>query len=114
MPSIKSYIPGLARIVGLTPDALYERQRSLVRAGHLEHEGQGPGRGVQATADSVALLLTSVLATDRLNAAQTRVEGLISARPAAGRCPYTNARSLLTAISNLLETTSKADFVDRI
>src|ERR1700730_12936218 len=65
--SLKAYMPPLARLLGVTPAMLYERQRSLVRAGLLDAgSGWGPGSGVRTTARSVALLLISVRASDSL------------------------------------------------
>jgi hypothetical protein len=59
--SLKGLIPKLAEEVEMTPAALYERQRALVRAGLLQGEaGRGPGSGVRATPKSVALLLISL------------------------------------------------------
>ena len=63
--SLKGLIPRLAHELGMTPDALYERQRALVRAGLLKGvEGKGPGSGVRATPYATALLLIAVLAAD--------------------------------------------------
>ena len=67
MASLKGYIPGLARILGTTPDALYERQRALVRAGLLDQgAGRGPGRGVRAPEAAVAFRVIATLAPVRL------------------------------------------------
>jgi hypothetical protein len=66
--SLKALIPPLAKLWGLNPNALYERQRALIRAGLLEaRPGRGPGSGVEASPESVAMLLISVLATDSLS-----------------------------------------------
>lgn len=68
MNSLKSIIPLLSDILGLSEHALYERQRALVRAGLLKAtEGRGPGSGVKATPEAVAMLIISVLATDNLS-----------------------------------------------
>jgi hypothetical protein len=107
--SLKGYIPALGRLLGLSPAALYERQRALVRDGLMAPEGgRGPGSGVRATAPSVALLLLSVLATDRLSELD-RVGPLAAARPSAGeRCPYTGTTSFLDAVASVLVATGKA------
>jgi hypothetical protein len=61
-PSLKSIVPELARIFGETPDALYERQRSLDREGLLKSvPGKGPGTGVRATPEAVAMLTIAVM-----------------------------------------------------
>lgn len=73
--SLKSFIPPLAKAVGMTPAALYERQRALVRAGLLQAEsGRGPGSGVRTTAQSVAMLLIALLATDSLSETAERTK----------------------------------------
>src|SRR4051794_2381170 len=86
--SLKGYIPGLARHLGVTPAALYERQRALVRAGDLElAEGRGPGSGVRADCRGIALLLLAVLATDSLSQVETRTKEMSAAKWVSGR-PY--------------------------
>jgi hypothetical protein len=114
--SLKGYIPGLGRLLGLSPAALYERQRSLVREGLLAAEsGRGPGSGVRATAPAVALLVLSVLATDRLSESDPRVRALASAGPASGeRCPFTGCKSFLDAFTKVLSMTGKAPAVREI
>ena len=48
--SLKSTLPALGRILGMTPSALYERQKLLVLEGLLHAvPGRGPGSGVPAT-----------------------------------------------------------------
>ena len=61
-PSLKSLIPYLASKFEMTPFALYERQRALVRAGLIHAvPGRGAGSGVRATPHSVAMLLIAWL-----------------------------------------------------
>jgi hypothetical protein len=68
MKSLKSIIPHLSDVLLFSEHALYERQRALVRGGLLKATaGRGPGSGVKATADNVAMLIISVLATDSLS-----------------------------------------------
>ena len=83
-PSLRSYLYKLSKLLGLTPIALYERQRELVRAGLLHAEGtRGPGAGVRLSPELVAVLLISVLATDSLSevAERTREIAGATARP---------------------------------
>lgn len=115
MASLKGYIPGLARLIGTSPDALYERQRALVRAGLLApNEGRGPGSGVRATAPSVAMLVLSVLAAERLVDTETRTRALAKAQPQRGRCPYTGMPNFLDAFAAILVGTGKAAGVTEI
>jgi hypothetical protein len=83
MPSsLKGYVPALARVVGLTAAALYERQRALVRAGLLDTTaGRGPGSGTRATAPAVALLLIATLASDSLTETEKRARDIANAAP---------------------------------
>ena len=68
MASLKSFLPHLAKVLDMSPLALYERQRALVRAGLLESRpGRGPEAECSADAKSVAMLLISVLATSSLS-----------------------------------------------
>jgi len=68
MNSLKSIIPLLSDVLRFSENALYERQRALVRGGLIKATaGRGPGSGVKATADNVAMLIISVLATDSLS-----------------------------------------------
>jgi hypothetical protein len=114
--SLKGLTPGLAKILGTTPSALYERQRALVRAELLDlGDGRGPGSGVRATSSSVALLLLSVLATDRLSETEQRVRALMKMAPIPGkRCPFTGATTFLSALDSVLSSTGKVDLVAEI
>ena len=78
--SLRSYLFKLSELLGLTPIALYERQRELVRAGLLHAEGtRGPGAGVRLSPESVAVLLISVLATDSLSEVAERTREIAGA-----------------------------------
>jgi hypothetical protein len=114
--SLKGYIPALARLLETTPAALYERQRALVRAGLLAAaDGRGPGSGVRATHSAVALLILSILATDRLTESDARVRALASARPEGSeRCPCTGQTDFLNALSYVLAASGKAAQVNEI
>ena len=80
MASLKSFLPELGECLRVSPLALYERQRVLVRLGVLtERKGRGPGSGVELTADAVAALLASLLITDNLSEVDARVGRLLKA-----------------------------------
>jgi hypothetical protein len=67
MISLKTYLPTLAYLLNLTADALYERQRVLVRRGVLVGAaGHGPGSGVPAAPETVSILIIAAMATDNL------------------------------------------------
>ena len=67
MFSLKAYIPTLAQYLSVSPDALYEKQRTLIRSGLLVPvAGRGPGSGVKVSVPAVSLLTMSVLATEGL------------------------------------------------
>src|SRR5262249_34293535 len=79
MPSLKSFLYGVAPIIGATGAALYERQRALVSIGALKSlPGRGPGSGVPLSAEAFAAILISVLATDNLSEVDERVARLLS------------------------------------
>ena len=78
MASLKSFLPQLGKWLQVSPAALYERQRVLVRLGVLtERKGRGPGSGVKLTADALAALLASLLITDNLSEVDERVGRLL-------------------------------------
>jgi hypothetical protein len=80
--SLKSYSVELADYLGITPLAVYERQRALVRLGVLESiEGRGPHSGVRATPNAVAVLLIGALLADNLSEIDQRVVRLLNAKP---------------------------------
>jgi hypothetical protein len=82
MASLKSFLYGMAPILGLTGAALYERQRALVNLGALEATaGRGPGSGVPLTADNIATVLISVLAAENLSDVNDSVVALCQATP---------------------------------
>jgi hypothetical protein len=105
MTSLKGYTPELARHLGTTPAALYERQRALVRAELLDPiEGRGPGHGVRTTAGHVGLLVIAALAADSLAETENRTRAIAYATPAAGdeRCPMTSMPTFLEAFASVL------------
>jgi hypothetical protein len=82
MAGLKSFLNGIAPILGVSPLALYERQRALVNLGVLRAvPGRGPGSGVPLTPYNVAAVVISVLATDNLSEIDDRVVGIIRATP---------------------------------
>jgi len=82
MASLKSFLYGMAPILGMTGAALYERQRVLISLGALEATpGRGPGSGVPLTADNVAAVLISVLAAENPSEIDKEIVNLCKARP---------------------------------
>ena len=96
--------------------ALYERQRALVRLGHLpkpQQTGRNSG-GAQADPRSVAIVLISLLATDALSEMDERIAKFLDLRPSQmsrdGRgstnleaCPITGQATFLDATQFILE-----------
>lgn len=115
--SLKSIIPALARATGLSPAAIYERQRALVRAGLLHGEaGWGPGSGVRATPESAALLLIAILATDVLaeTAERTKLFFRLPSRAKPAVCSITGKKTFGAALTALLASKSMASSVHKI
>jgi hypothetical protein len=111
---LKLYLPTLARMLGTTPAALYERQRALVRVGLLIPEkGRGPGSGVQIDAGgySVAWLLIAVLATDNLSETDQRVAEIArtAPRPSSGY-----RKTFVDALAEILTTLREAKSVTHV
>jgi hypothetical protein len=82
MASLKSFLYGMAPVLGMSGAALYERQRVLVNLGALEATpGRGPGSGVPLTPENVAVVLISVLAAENLSDLDEGVAALCRATP---------------------------------
>lgn len=106
--SLKSLLPRLAKSLGTTADALYERQRALTRVGLLAaNDGRGPGSGVRASPGSVAFLLSAILATDSLAETVDKVSDLIGASPAS-KCRLTGKKTFIEAFTKILSNPSIA------
>ena len=100
--SLKGLIPKLAKAVGMTPAAIYERQRALVHAGLLHpRSGRGPGSGVPADAKSVAILLISLLATGSLSEVEQQTRAIANLK---GRCPVTGKKTFVAALTAALNS----------
>ncbi|WP_156944341.1 hypothetical protein [Bradyrhizobium sp. Ec3.3] len=106
MPSLTSLLPTIAPLFGLTEQALYERQRALVRMNLLPApKGRGRGSGAEATPENVALLTVAVMVTDNLSDTDDRVRKLAFAPFVDGkkdRCPWTGATNFKDALSFIL------------
>jgi hypothetical protein len=73
-------------LLQMSPDAIYERQRALAKAGLLEEtQGRGPGSGVRATPETMATLLITLLAADELNDVSTHVKRILNLKSKGGR-----------------------------
>jgi hypothetical protein len=92
----------------LPGDTLYERQKALVRAGLLEAEGRGPGKGVQTTPRAVALLLIAAVATDKYTETERRTREIASATSEGKLCPLTGAKTFLDALITILSSSKVA------
>jgi hypothetical protein len=112
MTGLKSYLPILAATLGMTPAALYERQRALVHAKILRGpSGRGPGSGVRATPDSVAVLIMGALTTDSLVELPTAVRATAALPSVGGPCGLTGAGTFGEAIVAVLSSTEIAERV---
>ena len=99
----------MAKWVDMTPAALYERQRALVRAGLLHAEpGRGPGSGVRATPESVALLLIALLTTGSLSETESQTRKIANLKSETERCPLTGKKSFASALTAALASMDTA------
>jgi hypothetical protein len=106
MVSLTAFLPNIPNF-GLSVPALYERQRALVRLGHLPApKGRGRGSGVDATPRSVAMLIIAIMATDNLSDTDARVKRLANAKVDAAiyrhGCGVTGATTFVEALAALL------------
>lgn len=89
----------------MTPDALYERQRVLVRSGALvAPAGRGPGSGIRAMPATVTQVIIAVLATDSLSEIDEKGRKLGSGRAEHNVCPLTGARDFVGALEWILSS----------
>lgn len=112
MASLKASLPYLAPLFGLTTDALYERQRALVRHGVLKAiPGRGPGTGVPLSAHNLATLLIAVAAVNSLSEVDHRIIEFCEATPIDARsrgavpidqCPLTGQKTFRGAVQSIL------------
>ena len=122
--SLKSLILWMADQLRMPPAAFYERQRALVRAGMLKAEpGRGPGSGVRATADLVALLLIGILAGGELSETAATTSKVANLRcnqtrkpeeegwKAADRCAITGKKTFGKALAAVLASDELAEGV---
>jgi hypothetical protein len=97
MISLKAFAPVLASTLGTTPAAIYERQRALVRQGLLPAPvGRGPGNGMPATAETVAMILIALMVTDNLSDTDNRVKRVAAAKVNDEQMPLHLRGCLLT------------------
>jgi hypothetical protein len=102
MIGLKTYLPSLSLLVGITHQALYERQRALVRCGALSSvAGKGPGSGVKADAEALATFLISLLSHELLVEAEN-AEAFGRLRNEESKCPLTGANDLKGALVKIL------------
>jgi hypothetical protein len=110
--SLKRFTEQLAPLMGLSPAALYERQRQLVRLKLVKSSSTlGPGGGVRATPAHVAMLLIACLATDNLSEISAQIGRFARLKPKKGLCPLTRASSLGEALTRILSDREIADRV---
>ena len=112
--SLKSCLPVLARVLGESDAALYERQRLLVREGLLESvAGHGPGTGVRATSESVAMLLIGMLSSVNWSESGPAARAIAdtSAKPP---CRLTGATRFADALAKILSNEALAARVNSI
>jgi hypothetical protein len=119
MTSLKSYIPHMTPLLGLTPDVIYDRQRELMHCKLIEHtKGRGPGSGVRATPNTLATLLIGLMVVDKTAEVCSVLPEWLSARATSnGYCPITGEPDFLSALTKVLSDralASKCDGIDLV
>jgi hypothetical protein len=103
MASLKAFLPQLAKIVDMTPDALYSRQRALTQIGVLKAtEGRGPGTGVPLSGEAVAAMIIALMASDSLQDTDQRVARTCNAVATEGICEWTGAKTFQSALTAVI------------
>lgn len=101
--SLKALFPALSPLLGLSPDALYARQRAFVAAGVLKATpGRGPGSGVRASPETLAEFLIAMATHASTEENVSLALALAKARSAHGTCPLTGARMFQDALARIL------------
>lgn len=118
-PGIKTLLPELGDILGLDAGWLYERVRDLARWELIETlPGRGPGSGIVATPKATAMLLISLLASDKRQLGTDNAAILAKAPPQFGsgpaKCPVTGARTLLDALAAALASKEQVEKLNEI
>jgi hypothetical protein len=81
MLGLKKFLSKLSQALDMSELVLIERQRALLRAGLLDSvAGRGPGSGVRLNAETMATLLTAILATPNLLETIPATRSLLSAK----------------------------------
>jgi hypothetical protein len=80
MSSLQASIVPLAKTLGLSEHALYERQLALMGKLLPARTGRGPGSGTPFSAETVAVLVISMLATDSIKGCVEATRALCDAR----------------------------------
>ncbi|HEX4409946.1 MAG TPA: hypothetical protein VH206_14330 [Xanthobacteraceae bacterium] len=115
--SLKSVLGDLADILNVSPDALYERQRALVRERLLKFTpGTRRKIGVSANLDTIATLVVGMLASSSLTDSGLRTRSMLKALPGpAGQvCKLTGAKNFQDAIEAILSSLQISSRVKRI
>jgi hypothetical protein len=107
MSSLRAFIPVISPALGLSPLAVYDRTRPLIRLGMLPTpQGRGRGSGAEATPETVAALIIAVLATPNLSDTDARVRKLADApyvdEQRRKTCPITGERTFGAALTETL------------
>jgi hypothetical protein len=103
MASLKAFLPQLAKIVDMTPDALYSRQRALTQIGVLKAtEGRGPGTGVPLSGEAVAAMIIALMASDSLQETDQRVARTCNAVATNGTCEWTGAKTFQSGLAAVI------------
>jgi hypothetical protein len=115
--SLKATLPVLGRLIGISPNILYERQKVLMQKGVLATvAGRGPGSGVLATPDSLTLLLIAFLASPlKLSDLAETTMRVANAPPTVGKqCPLTGKKTFRDALAAALSDVQLLGRVTRI
>lgn len=102
MQSLKTFLPELSKVIDVTVDQAYERQRLMVKAGILRaRAGRGPGSGVPASPKNVAMLLTALLIGDLREHSISSIRSVANAKP-LGQCPVNGTARFADAVAKMI------------
>ena len=109
MASLKAFLPQISKVLSVSADALYSRQRALVDLGVLKSvAGRGPGSGTPLDGAAVAGLIIALLMADTLQDTDHRVRLICSAAPAdSARCPWTGESDFQSTLAAILTSNDR-------
>jgi hypothetical protein len=107
--------PDIASIFAIPATTVRERQRELVRGAILTNRpGRGRGSGVVATADSIAVLIASLICSLSLTRSAQETKRFFGARHETNLCPFTGEDTFGSAFTKILRSAALCQAIGHV